>query len=108
MLLVTLGISMWFAALNVAIATSSSHSFMIQLGLGESCSLPVIISLPVAAVLALNPLSRYGRIPRLYFPQSSAGLEIDGNFAGHFASFLRDRILYFRKAERTLQLFDLV
>ncbi|HTF25996.1 MAG TPA: ABC transporter permease [Candidatus Limnocylindria bacterium] len=105
MLLVTLGISMWFAALNVRYRDIKHViPFMIQLGLWVS---PVLYPVSYLSprwrpLLALNPLSAVMEGFRAcIFPSHQLDWKLMATSLGTSLLFFVIGVLYFRKAERT-------
>jgi lipopolysaccharide transport system permease protein len=105
MLLVTLGISMWFAALNVRYRDIKHViPFMIQLGLWVS---PVLYPVSYLSprwrpLLALNPLSAVMEGFRAcIFPNHQLDWKLMTTSLGTSLLFFVIGVLYFRKAERT-------
>jgi lipopolysaccharide transport system permease protein len=105
MLLVTLGISMWFAALNVRYRDIKHViPFIIQLGLWVSPVLYPVNYLPPRwrPLLALNPLSAVMEGFRAcIFPNHQLDWKLMATSLGTSILFFVIGVLYFRKAERT-------
>jgi len=105
MLVVTLGISMWFAALNVRYRDIKHViPFMVQLGLWVTPVLyPVTYLSPRwRPLLALNPLSAVMEGFRAcLFPNHQLDWKLMATSLGASLLFLVIGVLYFRKAERT-------
>jgi lipopolysaccharide transport system permease protein len=105
MLVVTLGISMWFAALNVRYRDIKHViPFMVQLGLWVT---PVLYPVSYLSprwrpLLALNPLSAVMEGFRAcLFPHYQLDWKLMAPSLGTALLFLAIGVLYFRKAERT-------
>jgi lipopolysaccharide transport system permease protein len=105
MLLITLGISMWFAALNVRYRDIKHViPFMVQLGLWVT---PVLypasyLSPRWRPLLAVNPLSAVMEGFRAcLFPNHQLDWKLMATSLGTSVLFMVIGVLYFRKAERT-------